>query len=185
MNSATQRNSKDTTNAREKGRHVMLLFHLSTIKVDMHCRFSLFPSCRLPASCLLCGRLPHRAPLVLPARPRADKTTMLLSRHQHTHVARCRHQKGNRRHHGPWDTRDQGGDTNGNTQYIRQTTALRPYRPLAVGRRRGMQLQCNVVWNCSSLTLACAIHHHHHLEWTLLGFWLSKGKPQYFTRPPK
>ena len=24
---------------------------------------------------VLCGRLPHRAPLVLPARPRADKTT--------------------------------------------------------------------------------------------------------------
>ena len=32
---------------------------------------------------LLCGRLPHRAPLVLPARPRADRTTLLLSRHQH------------------------------------------------------------------------------------------------------
>ena len=36
---------------------------------------------------LLCGRLPHRAPLVLPARPRADKTTLLLSRHQHAHSA--------------------------------------------------------------------------------------------------
>jgi len=34
---------------------------------------------------LLCGRLPHTAPLVLPARPRADKTTLLLSRH-HTHT---------------------------------------------------------------------------------------------------
>ena len=33
---------------------------------------------------LLCGRLPHTAPLVLPARPRADKTTLLLSRHPHT-----------------------------------------------------------------------------------------------------
>jgi len=31
----------------------------STRKVDMHCRFCLFPSSRLPASCLLCGRLPH------------------------------------------------------------------------------------------------------------------------------
>ena len=51
----------------------------------MHCRFCLFPSCRLPASCLLCGRLSHRAPLVLPARPRADKTTLLLPRHQHKH----------------------------------------------------------------------------------------------------
>ena len=33
---------------------------------------------------VLCGRLLHRAPLVLPARPRADRTTLLLSRHQHT-----------------------------------------------------------------------------------------------------
>ena len=33
---------------------------------------------------VLCGRLRHRAPLVLPARPRADRTTLLLSRHQHT-----------------------------------------------------------------------------------------------------
>ena len=39
----------------------------------------------LPVRALLCGRLPHTAPLVLPARPRADKTTLLLSRH-HTHT---------------------------------------------------------------------------------------------------
>ena len=26
---------------------------------SMHCRFCPFPSCCLPASCLLCGRLPH------------------------------------------------------------------------------------------------------------------------------
>ena len=51
----------------------------------------------------------------------------------------------------PRDTKEQG-DTN--SQYNRQTTALHPNRPVAVGRRRGMQLQCNVVWNCSSLTLA-------------------------------
>ena len=37
-----------------------------------------------PVRALLCGRLPHTAPLVLPARPRADKTTLLLSRHPHT-----------------------------------------------------------------------------------------------------
>ena len=51
----------------------------------MHCRFLPFPSCSccLPASCLLCGRLPHRAPLALPARPHADKTTLLLSRPTH------------------------------------------------------------------------------------------------------
>ena len=41
-----------------------------------------------------------------------------------------------------------------NTQYNRQTTALRSHRPLAGGCRCGMQLQCNVVWNCSSLTFA-------------------------------
>ena len=51
------------------------------------------------------------------------------------------------------DTRKQGGT---NTQYNRQTTALRSHRPLAGGCRRGMQLQCNVVWICSSLTLANA-----------------------------
>ena len=39
----------------------------------------------LPVRALLCGRLPHTAPLVLPARPRANKTTLLLSRH-HTHT---------------------------------------------------------------------------------------------------
>ena len=33
---------------------------------------------------VLCGRLLHRAPLVLPARPRADNTTLLLSRRPHT-----------------------------------------------------------------------------------------------------
>ena len=37
-----------------------------------------------PVRALLCGRLPHTAPLVLPARPRADKTTLLLPRHPHT-----------------------------------------------------------------------------------------------------
>ena len=39
-------------------------------------RFCLFRSCRLSASCLLCGRLPHRAPLVFPGRPRADKNNL-------------------------------------------------------------------------------------------------------------
>ena len=58
--------------------------HIPPSRWDMHGRFCPFPSCCLPASCLLCGRLPHRAPLVLPARPRADRTTLLLSRHQHT-----------------------------------------------------------------------------------------------------
>ena len=48
----------------------------------------------------------------------------------------------------PRDTREQGA------QYNRQTTALRPKQPEAAGRRRGMQLQCNVVWKCSSQTLA-------------------------------
>ena len=38
-----------------------------------------------PVRALLCGRLPHTAPLVLPARPRADRTTLLLSRH-HAHT---------------------------------------------------------------------------------------------------
>ena len=64
--------------------------HITPSRRDMHGRFCPFPSCCLPASFLLCGRLPHRAPLVLPARPRADKTTLLLSRHQpptHTHTA--------------------------------------------------------------------------------------------------
>ena len=42
----------------------------------LHCRFCRFPSCRLPAACLLCGRLPHRAPLVLQARPRAVKNIL-------------------------------------------------------------------------------------------------------------
>ena len=41
------------------------------------------------AAFFLCGRLPHRAPLVLPARSRADRTTMLLSRHQRTNSARA------------------------------------------------------------------------------------------------
>ena len=60
--------------------------HIPPARRDTHGRFCPFPSCCLPASCLLCGRLPHRAPLALPARPRADKTTLLLSRHQHTHT---------------------------------------------------------------------------------------------------
>ena len=41
----------------------------------------------------------------------------------------------------PRDTREQG-DTS--TQYNRQTTALRPNQPVAVGRRRGMS--CNAMW---------------------------------------
>ena len=41
----------------------------------------------LPA-CLLCGHLPHRAPLVLPARPRprADKTTLRYSPSTNPHI---------------------------------------------------------------------------------------------------
>ena len=42
----------------------------------------LFP---VPA-CLQCGHLPHRAPLVLPARPRADKTTLRYSPSTNTHI---------------------------------------------------------------------------------------------------
>ena len=60
--------------------------HITPARRDMHSRFCPFPCC-LSASCLLCGRLPHRAPLVLPARPRADRTTLLLSRH-HKHTLR-------------------------------------------------------------------------------------------------
>ena len=63
--------------------------HIPLPSGDMHSRFLPFLSSavELPASCagaVLCGRLPHTAPLVLPARPRADKTTLLLSRHPHT-----------------------------------------------------------------------------------------------------
>ena len=63
--------------------------HIPLSSADMHSRFLSFLSSavELPASCagaVLCGRLPHTAPLVLPARPRADRTTVLLSRHQHT-----------------------------------------------------------------------------------------------------
>ena len=64
--------------------------HMSTVKCGYA---SPFPAVSLfvllsflpPVRALLCGRLPHTAPLVLPARPRADKTTLLLSRH-HTHT---------------------------------------------------------------------------------------------------
>ena len=58
----------------------------------------------------------------------------------------------------PEDTREQG-DTN--TQYNRQTTALHSHQHLASGCRRGMQLQCNVVWNCSALPLANTKQHTH------------------------
>ena len=68
----------------------------------------------------------------------------------HTH-----RKPGKKIHFRCFDTNTQG-DTN--TQYNRQTTALRSHRPLAGGCRRGMQLQCSVVlWNCSSLTLAVAL----------------------------
>ena len=67
----------------------------------------------------------------------------------------------------PRDTREQGA------QYNRQATALRPKQPEAAGRRRGMQLQCNVVWKCSSQTLALphtakvtpAFSVHHRQRW--------------------
>ena len=48
----------------------------------------------------------------------------------------------------PEDTREH------HTQYNSQTTALHSHQPLASGCRRGMQLLCNVVWDCSSLLLA-------------------------------
>ena len=35
--------------------------HIPPARRDMHCRFCPFPPCCLPASCLLCGRLPHTA----------------------------------------------------------------------------------------------------------------------------
>ena len=51
---------------------------------------------------------------------------------------------GNRRHWGKQRDTNTQGDTN--AQYNRQTTALRSHWPLAGGCRRGMQLQCNAVW---------------------------------------
>ena len=41
----------------------------------------------LPVRALLCGRLPHTAPLVLPARPRADKNNLATLPPPHTHTA--------------------------------------------------------------------------------------------------
>ena len=49
--------------------------------------------------------------------------------------------------------RHQRTQENTTTQYNRQTTALHSHRPLASACRRGMQLQSNVVWSCSSLLL--------------------------------
>ena len=73
-------------------------------------------------------------------------------RHQETdEVTDDRRQQWTPPEPAPEDTREQG-DTN--AQYNRQTTALHSHRPLASGCRRGMQLQCNVVWDCSSLLLA-------------------------------
>ena len=66
----------------------------------------------------------------------------------------CRHHqeiddtRGHKRQRGQGDT---------NTQYNRQTTALHSsslWRSHTNGCRRGMQLQCSVVWDCSSLLLA-------------------------------
>ena len=48
----------------------------------------------------------------------------------------------------PEDTREH------HAQHNRQTNALHSHRPFASGCRRGMQLQCNVVWDFSSLLLA-------------------------------
>ena len=80
------------TNAREKGtrRHATTPPVLAAGMPRRLCwRTAALPfPCRFPGPVrLLCGRLPHRAPLVLPARPRADKTTLLLSRHRQTHSA--------------------------------------------------------------------------------------------------
>ena len=70
-------------------------------------------------------------------------------RHQETdEVTDDRRQQWTPPEPAPEDTREQG-DTN--AQYNRQTTALHSHRPLASGCRRGMQLQCNVVWDCSSI----------------------------------
>ena len=33
--------------------------HIPPARRDIHCRFCPFPSCCLPAACILCGRLPH------------------------------------------------------------------------------------------------------------------------------
>ena len=57
--------------------------------------------------------------------------------------------EGNRRHQGAqWNK----GTRTHNTTDKPLHSALK--MPLAGGCRRGMQLQCSVVWNCSSLTLA-------------------------------
>ena len=54
----------------------------------------------------------------------------------------------------PRNRRHQRTQGNTNTQYNRQTTSLHSHRPLASGCRRGMQLQCSVVWDCSSVLVA-------------------------------
>ena len=60
---------------------------------------------------------------------------------------------GNRRHQG---TQGNKGTPTHNTTDKPLHSALKV--PLASGCRRGMQLQCNVAWNCSSLTLALPPH---------------------------
>ena len=85
-NSVTQRNSKDTTNAREKGQHAML-FHqqggyaLPFLSVSLLPPSSFLPPVRTPAS--QGPTSPSSAP------PRADKTAFLLPRHhtQYTNAA--------------------------------------------------------------------------------------------------
>ena len=86
MNSALSTELKSQQIGRAKGQHVIIFHCQVEICIAVSCRFSLLllsflPPVRAP---VLCGRLPHTAPLVLPARPRADKTTLLLSRHPHT-----------------------------------------------------------------------------------------------------
>ena len=58
--SAAQRNSKDTTNAREKGQHAIIFHQQGGICIAVSVRFPL-AAFQLPASCA-CAPVPVRAP---------------------------------------------------------------------------------------------------------------------------
>ena len=77
-----RKKEKDTPKRRERAKQGASPRHATPLS-SRCCTAVSLPFLPVPVP-VLCGRLLHRAPLVLPARPRADRTTLLLSRHQHT-----------------------------------------------------------------------------------------------------